>query len=615
VGTYASDPVPQLTDGTSYFDVATDPTSSFTTVTFEICGAAANASIDWWDPGTQAWEPASDQGAPSGQPPCIDVTVNGTTSPSTSQLGGTVFGLVSPPVMPAGTTTAITSNSAAEPYGAENLAAFTVTVTGQPGAGVPKGGVAVTTGVTAVCAASTPISTTADSATFRCSPSTPSLLAVAASAYPVSASFTPATDSSSNPNYAYTGSSTTVPVSFTVTSNGAPTTTALVLSASTVTYGAEQTEAFAATVSDGGTVPKGTVAVQAGSATLCTITLSSPSGKCSLTAAQLAAGSYSVIAVFHPALSSYSPSTSTAHALVVNAAATTTTLNLSAPSATYGKENAQSFTVNVSAVGATPLGTVAVAQGATTLCTVTLSGGSGACALTATQLPAGTYSLKALYSPATPNFAASTASHAMAVLAAPTTSTLHVSTSPVTYGAETAEAFTVQVSGAGVVPAGTVTVQEGTTMLCSVTLSAGSGGCALGANQLAAGTYAVKAVYTPSAANVAGSASPAASLVVLPAGTALTPKAPVTTASGSSTTVTFGATLTSLVNGRPIAGQRVTFTLDGTGSPSCSAVTNASGMATCSVLMKTSVYLGATSYVAGYDGNTDFLSSQATEPA
>jgi hypothetical protein len=336
VGTYASDPVPELTDGASYFDVATDPTSSFTTVTFEICGAAANASIDWWDPGTQAWEPASDQGAPSGQPPCIDVTVNGSTSPSTSQLGGTVFGLVSPPVIPAGTTTTITSNSAAEPYGAENLAVFTVTVSGQPGAGVPEGGVAVTTGAPPVCVASTPVASTADSATFQCSPSSPALLAVAATAYPVSASFTPATASSSNPNYSYTGSSTTVPVSFTVTSNGGPTTTALVLSAATVTYGAEETEALAETVSDGGTVPKGTVAVQAGSTTLCTITLSSPSGKCSLTAAQLAAGSYSVMAVFHPTLSSYSPSTSAVQALVVNAAATNTTLNLSTPSANYG---------------------------------------------------------------------------------------------------------------------------------------------------------------------------------------------------------------------------------------------------------------------------------------
>jgi hypothetical protein len=91
VGVYASDPVPALSDGTSFFDVATSFGSSFTSVSFKICGIAAEATIDWWDPGAEAWKPASEQTPPSGDPPCITVTVDSTTSPSLSQLEGTVF--------------------------------------------------------------------------------------------------------------------------------------------------------------------------------------------------------------------------------------------------------------------------------------------------------------------------------------------------------------------------------------------------------------------------------------------------------------------------------------------------------------------------------------------
>jgi hypothetical protein len=59
----------------------------------------------------------------------------------------------------------------------------------------------------------------------------------------------------------------------------------------------------------------------------------------------------------------------------------------------------------------------------------------------------------------------------------------------------------------------------------------------------------------------------------------------------------------------------VTFTLNGTGSPTCSDVTNASGVASCGLLLKTSVYNSAANVVVAYAGSTDFSSSQVTEPA
>jgi hypothetical protein len=209
----------------------------------------------------------------------------------------------------------------------------------------------------------------------------------------------------------------TAPTSFTVspTSTTSNTATASNLSAPSIKYGTEYTESFAVTVSAGGTKPKGTVAVKAGSTTLCTVTLSLGRGKCSLSATELPVGSYGVTATFNPSTSAWVSSTSPSRPLVVKAAATVTTLRPSASTISYGLENAEAFTLSVSAVGAKPQGAVSVMAGASTLCTAPLSGGTGTCSLTATQLPPGVYSLKAVYVPSSPNFAASSSTYALTV--------------------------------------------------------------------------------------------------------------------------------------------------------------------------------------------------------
>jgi len=96
VGTYASDPVAQLGDASSFFDVATNPGSSFNTVTFKICGVAANATIEWWSPVSHAWAPVSSQSIPSGTPLCVTVTVDASTTPSLAELSGTIFAVTAP---------------------------------------------------------------------------------------------------------------------------------------------------------------------------------------------------------------------------------------------------------------------------------------------------------------------------------------------------------------------------------------------------------------------------------------------------------------------------------------------------------------------------------------
>ena len=193
-----------------------------------------------------------------------------------------------------------------------------------------------------------------------------------------------------------------------------------------------------------------------------------------------------------------------------------------------------------------------VKNGTTTLCSETLPTGSGdsasfSCALTATQLAVGTYSsVDAVFSPAATSSSSSTVSYTTSTstpvksltvnrATKSTTTTLHPVTSPITVGAETAETFSGTVTGQSGdgYPEGTVTVENGTTTLCSQTLPSGSGdsttySCSLTASQLGAGTYSsVEAVFTPGTSSSSnadfgytGSAStPLQSLTVKPSTT------------------------------------------------------------------------------------------------
>ena len=52
---YVSDPVGNLTDGTSYFDVAVSPNSTFSDVVVQDCNnVTASSELDWWDPSANA---------------------------------------------------------------------------------------------------------------------------------------------------------------------------------------------------------------------------------------------------------------------------------------------------------------------------------------------------------------------------------------------------------------------------------------------------------------------------------------------------------------------------------------------------------------------------------
>jgi hypothetical protein len=87
------------------------------------------------------------------------------------------------------------------------------------------------------------------------------------------------------------------------------------------------------------------------------------------------------------------------HAFVADKSpATRTSLTLSPPKITYGREQAERITVSVTPrTGGTPSGTVLVTAGSGRLCTITLAKGTGTCALAAAMLRPGSYQLTATY--------------------------------------------------------------------------------------------------------------------------------------------------------------------------------------------------------------------------
>jgi hypothetical protein len=95
-------------------------------------------------------------------------------------------------------------------------------------------------------------------------------------------------------NFAASGSP-----AMTLTVGAARGTPALSLSRSAVTYGSENAEKFTVSVSHVGSVrPTGKAQVRIGGSALCAVTLSNGAGSCMLTARQLRAGTYTIVAVY-----------------------------------------------------------------------------------------------------------------------------------------------------------------------------------------------------------------------------------------------------------------------------------------------------------------------------
>jgi hypothetical protein len=360
---------------------------------------------------------------------------------------------------------------------------------------------------------------------------------------------------------------------------------------------------YSATVAaTGGTVPY-TWSVSAGSLPS-GLTLDPGSGTISGTPASAGSSTFTVEVTD----SSGTPQTATQTlTLVVNPALIPQTISFTAPpSGTVGSTATLSATGGGS--GNPVVFTVGSSSGAG-VCSVSGTDGStlsytaaGNCVIDANEAGNATYS------------AAPQVVKTIPVTKAASKTTLAISARSVAWGHEKAVTFTVKVTpqsaATRIIPNGTVTVAEGSKVLCTRTLASGQAACTLSSpTLLAPGTFRVTAAYAGSSSFTA-STSAAATLAVV--------KEPVkATLAVSASSVTYGKekrlTLTVAVTAQYSGTPAGTVTITAGRVTICKNKALTRGRMTCSLATNTTLPAGRYTLVAKYSGNADFAA--ATSPS
>lgn len=269
-------------------------------------------------------------------------------------------------------TVSVADNASSISTGGTLIFTATVTGSGPTPTGTVSWTVTDSSGVSVPCSSTSGPTGSGSVATYTCS-----IASAVAGTYSATADY----PGDSNYGSASGTDDTADVVTATVTLN---------LSATKVTYGHEKVEKLSVTVTPA--PPTGTVTISYATTTLCSINLSAGKGSCSLSNAQLAAGTYSLVAT-------YAGEESAQKLLIVAKATSKTALKLSAAKVTYGDEQVEHLSVTVKGQykGLVPTGTVTIAESSTTICSISLTLGKGSCSLSAEQLAVGRYSLVATY--------------------------------------------------------------------------------------------------------------------------------------------------------------------------------------------------------------------------
>ena len=100
VSQYPADPAgtPSFSSTGEYFDVETSSTSTFGSVTVKVCTLNGGTKLYWWSTTSGKWETVSPVTGPAGTPPCLTATLSAKSTPTLSQLKGTVFAVGTAPV-------------------------------------------------------------------------------------------------------------------------------------------------------------------------------------------------------------------------------------------------------------------------------------------------------------------------------------------------------------------------------------------------------------------------------------------------------------------------------------------------------------------------------------
>ena len=347
-------------------------------------------------------------------------------------------------------------------------------------------------------------------------------------------------------------------------------------------------------------IPTGTVEFLDGGTDLATVTLDA-SGTAAFTTSAIAAGTHS-ITVQYMGDPNFSASTSFALTQTVNQTGTAVALVSSPSPSVYGQMVTFTVTIGVVAPGAgTPSGTVVFQEGSTVLDTETL-GGSGTVNFATSALAVGSNSITAVYS-GDANFATSSSTTSATVNQGSTTTSLSANPSSSVFGQTVT--FTASIGvvspGAGT-PTGTVTFQEGSTVLDTETLGAG-GTVSFTTSALAVRSSSITAVYSGDASFVTSSSSTNE------------------TVSQANTTTGLSATPPATTVGMPVTlTATIAVEAPGTGTPTGSVQffdgTISLGTATLSgntaVLTTTALPVGSDSLTAQYLGDSSFSVSTSS---
>jgi hypothetical protein len=287
--------------------------------------------------------------------------------------------------------------------------------------------------------------------------------------------------------------------------------------------------------------------------------------------------------------------TQSASVTIVQSRGTAVTLSGTPNPAVYGQTVTFTATVRPQAGPGVPTGVVTFKDAGTVLAPVALNAGGAAIYRTSSLAP-GSHSITATYSGGGNYAPSASVAVALAVNKAGTTTTLTSSPNPAVLGATvTVTAAVAAVAPGGGIPTGSVTFQDGSTVLGTIALSGGAAVYRTGS--LALGTHGIRALYTGSA----GYLSSTATL------TQQVSHASTTTLTGAPNPTTYGQTavFTATVSGAfgvPIG--TVTFK---DGSAMLGTVSlSASGSATFST---TSLTGGSHSITAAYGGGGSYAPS------
>ena len=351
---------------------------------------------------------------------------------------------------------------------------------------------------------------------------------------------------------------------------------------------------FTVAITSTGVTPTGTVTFLDGSTTIGTATLNS-SGVAVFPTQSLASGTH-IITASYAGDTNTAPGTSAPVTQIVKDGTTVTissSLNPSSPQANV------TFSVLVAGTSGIPTGTVSFLDGGTNLGTVALNA-AGAASFSTSSLIVGTHHITASYSGDANSIASSSPTLNQIVVASLTTTTVITSNPDVSFG--TAVTFTAGVTGSGsVVPTGTVSFQDGTTVLGTLTLDI-HGSAALTLSTLSVGSHSIRVVYGGDANNGGSSSAAVQETIELITTTTTVVSNSNNAAAGSSIQLTATITPASSVPSSPITGT-VTF-MDGATTLGAATVTGGTVTITLN-----SLAVGQHSIFAIYGGSSIYAGS------